>query len=603
MKFVSGAALALCGLAQAAPPKPHVLFILVDDLGHAELGYNRQQKTDEVQTPHIDDLVSEGVRLDRHYVHKFCSPTRCAIQSGRAPIHVNVINAPPEVHNPADPVGGYQGIARNMTGIAAVMRGAGYKTHFAGKWDAGMATPDHTPAGRGYDSSLSYFHHSNDYWTLEGVGDCPKNSSSSSSIGGGEGRMMAPEGDEELAADIVAAGGGGGGGVGGGSVTMKDLWNYKSNHNPVIPYPGRPARHFVNDARCTVASQAGNYTCVWEDDLFEQRVTETIKAHDVDTPLFLFWATHTVHGPLQPKDADLARFEKVITDSAGRAKYHSMVGAIDSAIGRVVALLKQRGMYNDTLIAFASDNGGPLPSANNFPLKGGKFSNWEGGIRVAAFASGGLLPPAVRGTASAGLMAGWDWYRTFASLAGADATDHRAAAAGLPPVDSLDMWPMLSGANATSPRAQLEIGSNTGGEHGRTSGNTTVGGVLVPPYKIVLGDGPPGTPGMDNGTIDMATWTGPQSPNNSQVPAPATFTQTCGRTPETGCLYDVYADPNEHVNLAQAKPDVFAALLAKVDELQAGVYSPYRGSNKNEDACAFCLASYDGFWGPFIDTH
>ena len=55
------------------------------------------------------------------------------------------------------------------------------------------------------------------------------------------------------------------------------------------------------------------------------------------------------------------------------------------------------GMWNNTLLVFASDNGGPVynngtPGASNYPLKGGKMSNWEGGIRVAAFVSGGAVP-------------------------------------------------------------------------------------------------------------------------------------------------------------------------------------------------------------------
>jgi arylsulfatase B len=138
----------------AAAKQPHILMILVDDLGHAELGYHRPPAYKEVVTPEIDELVRTGAQLDRFYVHKFCSPTRCAIQTGRAPIHVNVINAAPEVHNASDPISGFAGIPRNMTGVAEVMRRAGYSTHYAGKWDTGMATPDHTPAGRGYDSSL-----------------------------------------------------------------------------------------------------------------------------------------------------------------------------------------------------------------------------------------------------------------------------------------------------------------------------------------------------------------------------------------------------------------------------------------------------------------
>lgn len=52
-----------------------------------------------------------------------------------------------------------------MTGMAEHMRAGGYRTHQVGKWDAGMATWEHTPQGRGYDSSLGYFCHCNDYWT------------------------------------------------------------------------------------------------------------------------------------------------------------------------------------------------------------------------------------------------------------------------------------------------------------------------------------------------------------------------------------------------------------------------------------------------------
>jgi arylsulfatase A-like enzyme len=53
-----------------------------------------------------------------------------------------------------------------MTGIATKMAAAGYHTAMYGKWDAGMATPDHTPEGRGYMEGMNYFHHDNDYWSM-----------------------------------------------------------------------------------------------------------------------------------------------------------------------------------------------------------------------------------------------------------------------------------------------------------------------------------------------------------------------------------------------------------------------------------------------------
>jgi arylsulfatase A-like enzyme len=80
-------------------------------------------------------------------------------------VHVENSNNVPETFNPNDTVSGYQGIPVNMTGIAQVMSRGGYRCHMIGKWDAGMATARHTPHGRGYLSSLHYFHHDNDYFS------------------------------------------------------------------------------------------------------------------------------------------------------------------------------------------------------------------------------------------------------------------------------------------------------------------------------------------------------------------------------------------------------------------------------------------------------
>ena len=128
--------------------------------------------TPEVATPNLDALVKAGIDLNRHYVYKYCSPSRSALQSGRNPYHVNPLNAAPDISNAADPVSGFAAIPRNMTGVATKMKAAGYSTALFGKWDAGMATPDHTPRGRGYDVALNYFHHANDYWSMQ-TGNCP----------------------------------------------------------------------------------------------------------------------------------------------------------------------------------------------------------------------------------------------------------------------------------------------------------------------------------------------------------------------------------------------------------------------------------------------
>ena len=77
-------------------------------------------------------------------------------------------------------------------------------------------------------------------------------------------------------------------------------------------------------------------------------------------------------------------------------------------------------------------------------------------MTAAAFVSGGALPEEVRGTVNYGLMAIADWYTTFAGFAGVDPFDPLANASHLPPVDGLDMWPMLSQLGAGTARARPE---------------------------------------------------------------------------------------------------------------------------------------------------
>jgi hypothetical protein len=88
-------------------------------------------------------------------------------------------------------------------------------------------------------------------------------------------------------------------------------------------------------------------------------------------------------------------------------------------------------------------------------------------------------------------------------------------------------------------------------------------------------------------------------PNNSlPVVIPALQPRVCGRTPATGCLFNVYSDPSESSNLAATQPELFMEMLARVDVLQASVYSPVRG-HKDPAACARA-ADRGYYWGPFL---
>ena len=136
---------------RAGAAKPHIFLVLADDLGHGNVGWARKHyncSTDEVQTPRLDALVEEGVELSRFYAYHMCSPTRSALQTGRHPMHVNMVNADPTIYNATESTGTGAGIPRNMTGVATKLRSVGYQAHMVGKWDAGMATPAHTPQVR-----------------------------------------------------------------------------------------------------------------------------------------------------------------------------------------------------------------------------------------------------------------------------------------------------------------------------------------------------------------------------------------------------------------------------------------------------------------------
>ena len=81
-------------------------------------------------------------------------------------------------------------------------------------------------------------------------------------------------------------------------------------------------------------------------------------------------------------------------------------------------------MWENTLLVFSTDNGGNLGGSGiNYPLRGGKYTFWQGGVRGLGFVAGGLVPRHLRGTTWDGAVHAADWYTTFASLAGVEAGD------------------------------------------------------------------------------------------------------------------------------------------------------------------------------------
>ena len=250
--------------------------------------------------------------------------------------------------------------------------------------------------------------------------------------------------------------------------------------------------------------------------LFGDEAVRLVSGHDPKTPLYLYLAFTAPHTPYQAPEEYLARYAH-IADPARRA-YAAQITAMDDQIGRVVAALEQRGLRDNTLIVFHSDNGGTrhaifagesavkgeLPPDNG-PFRAGKGTLREGGTRVAAIAN---WPGRIKPGKSDGLMHVVDLFPTMARLAGAPAGKGKA-------LDGLDMSDHLTGAKP-SPRTELVYN--------------------VEPFRAALREG------------DMKLLWAPMLPPVLE-------------------LYDLRRDPGEATNIADANKDLVARMQTRMDAL------------------------------------
>jgi len=188
-------------------------------------------------------------------------------------------------------------------------------------------------------------------------------------------------------------------------------------------------------------------------DLFTQWTCDWLKQHGDGAPFFLYLAYNAPHSPIQPPDDWLRRYRAKHPDvPEKRAKLAALIEHLDDGIGRVIACLEETGHAQNTLVLFASDNGGSLPhGANNGPLAGGKQDMLEGGLRVPMCA---VWPDRIApGTTSDRVALTMDLFPTICEAAGAElarAIDGRSILPTLrgkpqPPEDRPLFWVRLEG--------------------------------------------------------------------------------------------------------------------------------------------------------------
>jgi arylsulfatase A-like enzyme len=245
-----------------------------------------------------------------------------------------------------------------------------------------------------------------------------------------------------------------------------------------------------------------------------------IEKHDAKQPLFLYMAFNAPHTPLQALPEHLKHYEHV--KDKRRLTYSAMVHAVDEQIGRIVAELEKRGLIENTIIIFSSDNGGPIQlGATNGRLRAGKGTLYEGGVRAAAFVTwSGKLKP---GTTVNEPLHVVDWYPTLLKLAGAS-LDQKLR------LDGKDIWPVLADGRH-SPHEDILINVSPGR-----------GALRMGNWKLVVG----GNLQDDEGPLPKK---GKKAAKNGDAVE----------------LFNLADDPSEKINLGAQYPDRVRELRAQLD--------------------------------------
>lgn len=301
--------------------KPNIVFIMADDLGLKDLPVYGNQFN---ESPNISKLASQGLVFSNAYAAPVCSPTRASIQSGQYPSRVGIFDFIPGHWRPFEevtvPHNKYQSLPSKIFTIGEALQTAGYKTGYFGKWHLGSI--ENHPNKNGYDESYIY--------------------------------------------------------SGGGFYHPKFAPEYKSAKNKRLS------------------------------DVLTDMSTDFIRSNK-NEPFFLFLSHYDVHVQL---DADQHIINKFLNKEKTEnypcnAVYSAMIEHLDESVGAIMKSIEREGLYENTIFIFYSDNGGvdnrydnipliadrslhnypeshPLRfvATSNTPLRSGKGTLYEGGIRV-----------------------------------------------------------------------------------------------------------------------------------------------------------------------------------------------------------------------------
>lgn len=385
-----------CATPPESSSKPNIIFILADDLGYGDLGCFGQEL---IETPNIDALAIEGMKFTRHYSGSpVCAPSRCVLLTGKHSGHA-YIRGNDEWGERGDvwdyramiadsTLEGQRPLSANTTTIGTLLQAEGYRTGMIGKWGLGAPHTEGIPNRQGFDFFCGY--------------NCQRQAHTYYPV-----HLYLNEKRLYLGNDTVAP------------------------HAKLVE--GADPLEISNYAPYTLSNYA-------PDVMFDEMIH--FIEQDRKEPFFFYWASPIPHMALQAPqrwvDYYVDKFgdEKPYTGDLGyfpsrypHAAYAAMVSYLDERVGELVRILKEEGLYENTLIIFSSDNGPTFNGGTDSPWfnSGGPFRSergWakgflhEGGIRVPMIAHWpGKIAPA---SESDHISAFWDLLPTLCEVAGAD---------------------------------------------------------------------------------------------------------------------------------------------------------------------------------------